>query len=314
VVKPQNKFLSSSFHLSGILLIDKPEGPSSAQVVQKVKNILGAKKVGHLGTLDPFASGLLPLGVNEGTKVAEIFLNVQKGYSGVIALGVETDTQDSTGKVLKNRPVPPLNENEIKEIQAAFTGNLLQTPPMFSALKKSGVRLYELARQGQSVPRAPREIQVDQLRLWKLGAIELGFELLCSKGTYIRTLAADMGEFLGCGAHLKSLRRLSCGHLTANQAVPLDEVAPLKERGEIPILSMNQALSSLRSVCLDDASLSRLTMGQQEVLVEVPEPRQGEKLVKLVRLVDSSENLVALAEWIDDAGVGHWRLFRVFSS
>jgi len=311
VVESQNKFVSSSFRLSGILLIDKPEGPSSAQVVQKVKNVLGAKKVGHLGTLDPFASGLLLLGINEGTKIADIFLKAKKSYSGIIALGVETDTQDSTGKVLKNRPVPLLDESKIKEIQGAFTGNLLQTPPMFSALKQSGVRLYELARQGQSVPRVPREIQIDQLSLWKLGPTELSFELLCSKGTYIRTLAADMGEFLGCGAHLKSLRRLSCGHLTANQAVPLNEVAPLKERGEIPILSLNQALSSLRSVCLDDTSLSRLTMGQQEVLAEVPEPRQGEKLV---RLVNSGENLVALAEWIDDAGVGYWRLFRVFSS
>jgi tRNA pseudouridine55 synthase len=306
VVEVQNKS-----QLNGVLLIDKPEGPSSAQVVQKVKAILGAKKVGHLGTLDPFASGLLLLGINAGTKIADIFLKAKKSYSGVIALGLETDTQDSTGKVLNHRPVPPLDEDGIQKIQAAFTGSLLQTPPMFSALKQSGVRLYELARQGQKVARAPRKIQIDQLKLWKLGQTELGFELLCSRGTYVRTLAADMGEFLGCGAHLKSLRRLSCGHLTAEQAVSLDEVASLKDRGEIPILTLNQALSSVRSVCLDDASLSRLTMGQQNVLSELAEPGEGEKLV---RLVDSSENLIALAEWIDDSGVGRWRLIRVFAS
>src|SRR3990167_75797 len=141
---------------SGILLIDKPEGPSSAQVVQKVKGILGAKKVGHLGTLDPFASGLLPLGINDGTKIADLFLTAQKSYSGVVALGVETDTQDSTGKVLAVRDVPSLSEETVENLQKAFTGTLTQTPPMYSALKRGGVRLYKLARQGQNVPRPPR--------------------------------------------------------------------------------------------------------------------------------------------------------------
>ncbi len=310
MAEPQNKF-QSSFHLSGLLLIDKPGGPSSAQVVQKVKSILGAKKVGHLGTLDPFASGLLPLGINDGTKIADIFLTEQKGYSGVVALGVETDTQDSTGKVLKSHDVPSFGEKELAELQKAFTGPLSQTPPMFSALKKSGIRLYELARQGKSVPRSPREISIERLKLWKLDPTELGFDLLCSKGTYVRTLAADMGEFLGCGGHLKSLRRLSCGHLNVEQAVSLDEIARLRSLGEIPLLSLNQALSRLRYICLDGDSLARLRRGQQEILAELGTPKEGEKIV---RLVDSNENLVALAGWVDDAGGGRWRLLRVFSS
>lgn len=296
---------------SGILLVDKPEGPSSAQAVQTVKSIIGAKKVGHLGTLDPFASGLLPLGINDGTKIADIFLSAQKSYSGVISLGVDTDTQDSTGKVLKLHDVPSFGEKELEELQTAFTGTLLQTPPMFSALKKSGKRLYELARQGKSVPRSPREIRIENLRLWKLGSTEVGFQLICSKGTYIRALAADMGKVLGCGAHLKSLRRLSCGHFTVEQAVPLDETARLKERGEIPLLSLNEALSHFPQICLDDSSLSRLRMGQQEVLIGLAAPNEGQKIA---RLVDSEGNLVALAEWTDDAAAGRWRLFRVFSS
>jgi tRNA pseudouridine55 synthase len=143
---------------SGLLLVDKPEGPTSAHVVERVKRILGAKKVGHLGTLDPFASGLLPLGIDDGTKIAEIFLTAQKSYQGVIALGVETDTQDSTGKVIETREVPVLADPELEKLRQAFSGALMQTPPMFSALKKDGVRLYRLARKGQTVDRAPREI------------------------------------------------------------------------------------------------------------------------------------------------------------
>lgn len=297
---------------SGILLVDKPEGPSSSQVVQRVKSILGARKVGHLGTLDPFASGLLPLGINEGTKIADIFLSAQKSYSGVITLGVETNTQDSTGRVLEVRDVPSLGEKEIENLRGAFTGTLQQTPPMFSALKRGGVPLYRLARQGQSVPRPPRVIRIERLRLWKLNSAELGFEISCSKGTYIRTLAADMGGFLGCGAHLKSLRRLSCGRLTLEQSVSLKDIERLKKDDrEVPLLSLSQALGHLRQVCLENRTLSRVIMGQQEILAGLDGPKKGETMV---RLVDSKDNLVALAQWVDGSTGGRWRLFRVFSS
>lgn len=296
---------------SGILLLDKPEGPSSAQLVQRVKGILGARKVGHLGTLDPFASGLLPLGVNEGTKIADIFLTAPKSYSGVVALGVETDTQDATGKVLEVSDVPPLGDEELERLREAFTGPLQQIPPMFSALKRSGVRLYRLARRGQSVPRAPREVRIDRLRLWRQGAAELGFEVTCSKGTYIRTLAADMGRFLGCGAHLKSLRRYSCGGLTLERAVALAALEELKKAGKkIPMLSLNQALAHLREIRLEERLLVRLKRGQQEVLVAIGFPREGEKMV---RVLDPEGHLAALAHWVDGGGGRRWRLFRVFS-
>jgi tRNA pseudouridine55 synthase len=295
---------------SGLLLVDKPEGPTSAQVVARVKRVLGAKKVGHLGTLDPFASGLLPLGIDDGTKVAEIFLAARKSYRGVIALGVETDTQDSTGKTIAAREVPPLDDATMERLHEAFTGAQMQTPPMYSALKKDGVRLYSLARKGQTVERAPREIKVEALRLWKADPGEIGFEVTCSKGTYIRTLAADMGSFLGCGAHLKTLRRLACGHLSIENAIPLDAIESARDRHQIPLLSLNDALSQFRAVPLDSSGASSLRMGRQEVLAGLGAPKEGEKIV---RLVDPEKNLVALASWSDEPGK-RWRIFRMFAA
>jgi len=295
---------------SGLLLVDKPEGPTSAHVVSRVKRILGAKKVGHLGTLDPFASGLLPLGIDDGTKIAEIFLTAQKSYQGVIALGVETDTQDSTGKVIEEREVPPLDDAEMEKLRQAFTGAQMQTPPMFSALKKDGVRLYSLARKGQTVERAQREIKVEALRLWRTEPGEIGFEVTCSKGTYIRTLAADMGSFIGCGAHLKTLRRLSCGHLSVENAIPLDAIESARDRHQVPLLSLNEALSQFRAIPLDNPGVSSLRMGRQEVLAGLGAPNEGEKMV---RLLDPEKNLVALASWNDEPGK-RWRLFRMFAT
>src|SRR5262249_38433024 len=196
---------------SGLLLIDKPAGPSSAQVVHRVKVLLQAQKVGHLGTLDPFASGLLLLGINEGTKVADIFLGAPKSYRGVMVLGVETDSQDSTGTIVQVRAARAIEKIELRVWKRRFWGNWKRVPPMFSALKKQGVPLYRLARQGKEVPREPRSVRVEKLRLHKLGNDEIKMELTCSRGTYVRTLAADMGKSLGCGAHLKSLRRIACG-------------------------------------------------------------------------------------------------------
>ncbi len=294
---------------SGILLIDKPEGPSSAQVVGRIKAISGAKKLGHLGTLDPFASGLLLIGVNEGTKVADIFISAAKSYCGVMVLGVATDSQDATGNVIKERPVPPVGENDLKELERKFTGELQQIPPMFSALKKDGVRLYKLARQGKEIPRDPRAIRIETLRLRKLGEAEIELDVTCSRGTYVRTLAADMGEALGCGGHLKSLRRTACGHLKLDNAVTLDELERLVEKEKIPLLPLSSALSHLRAVTWQSGWLSRVRMGQQEILNQIGKPLAGERLV---RILDPRGDLVALSEWSEDIPGGLWRLARVF--
>jgi tRNA pseudouridine55 synthase len=296
---------------SGILLIDKPEGPSSAQVVHRVKSLLGAKKVGHLGTLDPFASGLLLIGVNEGTKIADIFLGGVKSYCGVIALGVDTDTQDATGKVIRERPVPPLGAAQLRELERKFTGELVQVPPMFSALKKDGVRLYRLARQGKEVPREPRRIRIDALHVAPLGAQELEFQTTCSRGTYVRTLAADMGQELGCGAHLKTLRRTACDHLSIEDALSFEELERRRAVGAVPLLSLRAALSHLPAVTWQSRVLSRLRLGQQELLAQIDKPRTCESMVGIL---DPRGELAALAQWTDEAPSGRWRLYRVFQN
>ena len=294
---------------SGILLIDKSAGPSSAQVVGRVKKLFQAKKVGHLGTLDPFASGLLLLGVNEGTKIADIFLGGTKSYRGVMVLGVETDSQDATGKVVKEGSVPLIGETQLRRLEEEFTGEMQQVPPMFSALKKDGVRLYRLARQGKEIPRAPRSVRVEALRIENVSDSELEFEVTCSRGTYVRTLAADMGQALGCGAHLKSLRRTACGHLNVQQSITIDELEQRFAQGSIPLVSLRAALNNLRMINWEGRLLSRLRLGQQEVLMQIGNRREAERLVGIV---DSRGELGALAAWTEDLPEGRWRLFRVF--
>jgi tRNA pseudouridine55 synthase len=294
---------------SGLLLIDKPEGPSSAHVVHTAKVFLAAKKVGHLGTLDPFASGLLLLGVNEGTKISDIFLRAPKSYRGVITLGVETDSQDCTGVVVNTRPVTPLTDSELRLLEQRFSGELQQIPPMFSALKKDGVRLYKLARQGKEVTRQPRTIRIDSIRLEKISSAEIGIDVTCSRGTYVRTLAADLGEALGCGAHLKSLRRLACGHLRVEQAVTLQELERSIGRKESALISLNSALAHLRGIVWEHRWLARLRLGKQDLLHEVGGPLEPEELV---RVVDAQGVLVALIRWSDDIPGGRWRLLRIF--
>ena len=294
---------------SGILLIDKPEGPSSAQVVHRVKRMLQAKKVGHLGTLDPFASGLLLIGVNEGTKIADIFLGGVKSYCGVIALGIETDSQDATGKVVMERPVPALGEADLRGLEQKFTGELQQVPPMFSALKRDGVRLYRLARQGKEVPREPRRIRIEALRITKLSDVELEFAATCSRGTYVRTLAADMGKELGCGAHLKKLRRTACDHLRIENAIVPDELESRCGADGAPLLSLRDALGHLPAVTWQSRLLSRLRLGQQELLGQIAEPRDCKSLVGIL---DPRGELAALAKWEEELPRGRWRLYRVF--
>ena len=294
---------------NGILLIDKPEGPSSAQVVHQVKKILGAKKVGHLGTLDPFASGLLLIGVNEGTKIADIFLGGVKSYRGVMMLGIETDTQDGTGKVVLERPVRNISKSELRSLEKKFTGALQQVPPMFSALKKDGVRLYRLARQGKEIPREPRSIRIDALCLKPLSDREVEIEVTCSRGTYVRTLAADMGKELGCGAHLKNLRRVACDHLAVAQAIDLEELKNNFSTGLVPLLSLSSALNHLRAVTWQSPLVARLRLGQQETLGQIGNRMDGEVFV---RVLDSRGGLAALAKWNEDIPGGRWRLSRVF--
>jgi tRNA pseudouridine55 synthase len=210
---------------------------------------------------------------------------------------------------VKRGSVPLIGETQLRRLEEEFTGEMQQVPPMFSALKKDGVRLYRLARQGKEIPRAPRSVRVEALRIEKVSDSELEFEVTCSRGTYVRTLAADMGQALGCGGHLKSLRRTACGHLKVQQSITIDELEQRFAEGSIPLVSLRTALNNLRMVNWEGRLLSRLRLGQQEVLMQIGNRREAEKLVGIV---DSRGELGALAAWTEDLPEGRWRLFRVF--
>jgi tRNA pseudouridine55 synthase len=218
----------------GVLLVDKAEGMTSHDVVALIRRKLQVRKVGHCGTLDPIATGLLLITVGRGTKVQDLLMSEDKEYVGTFALGVTTDTQDRQGEVIQQRPVPPLNENEIRAAFEKFRGDFYQMPPMVSAKKHRGVPLYKLARQGKVVEREPRLVHVYRYTIDRIGLPEIDFSVLCSKGFYVRTYVHDIGENLGCGAHLKSLRRTKSGRFDVANAI---SVAQIKEAPREEVLS-----------------------------------------------------------------------------
>jgi tRNA pseudouridine55 synthase len=226
-----------------------------------------------------------------------------------MVLGVATDSQDATGKVIDERPVPVLADSDLRRLEAKFSGAQTQVPPMFSALKKDGVRLYELARQGQEIERAPRSIQIDGLDLRRLSDTEIEFEVTCSRGTYVRTLAADMGAELGCGAHLKKLRRLACDHLALANAITIEQLEAAMAGGTVPLVTLAKALSHLPAVVWDSRSIARLRQGQQEVLSQLRLPAKD---ASLLSILDQAGELIALVQWTEDLPGARWRLYRVF--
>lgn len=210
--------------VDGVLLVDKAGGMTSHDVVALVRRQLGIKKVGHCGTLDPIATGLLLITIGRGTKVQDLLMSEDKEYVGTLALGTVTSTQDREGEVLDVRPVPPLSEAEIRGAFEKFRGDFYQMPPMVSAKKHGGVPLYKLARQGKVVEREPRLVHVYRYRIDRIGVPEVDFTVLCSKGFYVRTYAHDIGDALGCGAHLKSLRRTKSGRFDVANATTVDHI------------------------------------------------------------------------------------------
>jgi tRNA pseudouridine55 synthase len=208
----------------GILLIDKPKGITSHDIVDRVRRTLHMKRIGHAGTLDPMATGLVIILVGKATKASQYLMGMDKTYEGTILLGKSTNTHDADGEVIKERPVPPLTEAEVAAILKGFEGDQYQTPPMFSAKKKDGVPLYKLARKGKEVDREARIIHVSSFKLdeWR-PPDQIDFTIGCTKGTYVRTLANDLGEKIGCGAHLIALNRTDIEKFRIEDAVSLDE-------------------------------------------------------------------------------------------
>ena len=215
----------------GVLLVDKAEGMTSHDVVALVRRKLQIRRVGHCGTLDPIATGLLLITVGRGTKVQDLLMSEDKEYVGTFVLGVTTDTQDRQGKVIQQRPVPELDENRIRAAFEKFRGDFYQMPPMVSAKKHGGVPLYKLARQGKVVEREPRLVHVYRYTIDRVALPEIDFSVVCSKGFYVRTYVHDIGEELGCGAHLKSLRRTKSGRFEVAQTISVDQIksAPREE-------------------------------------------------------------------------------------
>ena len=289
--------------MNGILQVCKPEGMTSAEVVRRVKRRAHAK-VGHLGTLDPFASGLLPLCIGEATKIAQFLNQADKRYEGEIALGTATDTGDRTGSVVATARLPELGDADLAALEQRFTGEYEQTPPMYSALKHKGVPLYRLARQGIEVARAARRVEIKELRLRAAAPGFLSFEVACSKGTYVRVLAEDLGAALGTCAHLASLRRTRFGSFDLADAVPgPDSWDPASRQG---LLSMREALAHLPALQLDAAACASVRLGRRRVLGEIGLP--GDRDGDLVVLLDPESEVVAVVVRSAEG----WRFGRVF--
>ena len=284
---------------------------TSVDVIRRLKRALRGQdrldkkvKIGHLGTLDPFASGVLPICIGTGTKIAQFLMAENKAYTGTIRLGIETDTLDTTGTMTHTAPVPAMSSAVLRDLEQRFSREILQTPPMYSAIKKNGVPLYKLARRGVVIERAARPIVIHALNLTEAGPDTLDFRVSCSKGTYIRTLAADLGATLGCGAHLLSLRRTAFGSFGIKETQPLSCLYEQIEQGTIPLLSLSQALRHYRSIRLSAQAVSRIRNGQQEALQEL---RPASCPQEIVQLLAPNGSLVALAEHHQH----QWRLARV---
>ena len=253
---------SERTRIDGVLLLDKPAGITSQTAVSRVKSLFGARKAGHTGTLDPMATGLLPIAFGETTKFSHALLDADKAYSATVRLGVTTSTGDLEGAVLTRSPVDA-DRARVEAVLAGFRGEILQTPPMYSALKHAGKPLYEYARAGAEVARAPRRVTIHALNIDSCEATELRIDVACSKGTYIRVLAEDIGRALGCGATLAALRRTRVGRFALEQAVSLETLGAVNasERRH-HLLAADALLAGLPSFGLDAEQARRILQGQ----------------------------------------------------
>lgn len=259
--------------VSGILLLDKPAGMTSNRALQKVKWLYQARKAGHTGSLDPLATGLLPICLGEATKISGFLLDADKQYRVRLRLGAVTDTGDADGDVIEQRPVPELDAEHIEAALAPLRGHIQQVPPMYSALKHEGQRLYKLARQGREVERPPRAVTIHRLELLVHAGDELELLVDCSKGTYVRSLVEDLGQALGCGAYVIALRRTALAPFTEPRMIPLDELAELEEdltALDALLLPVDAGLANWPEVQLDADSAHYVSQGQAVFVPRAP--------------------------------------------
>ncbi len=300
-----NKERGAAVH--GMLLLDKADGRSSNHALQQAKGLLRARKGGHTGSLDPIATGLLLLCFGETTKICGLFLGADKGYSVSIGLGVATDSGDRAGNIVRQGGAIDFSAAQLEAALQRFRGEFQQLPPMYSALKRDGQPLYKLARAGITVPRQPRRVVVYDLGVddWRGDTLDL--RVRCSRGFYIRALAADLGEALGCGAHVRELRRTSVGDFSVDAAVSLSRLEAMEspQARRAHLLPTEQALAHLPTVNMPDAMAARLRLGQA-----VPAPARDAPASGLLRVYSAGGVFLGLAENLGDGKITPRRLFN----
>ena len=292
--------------VNGILVLDKPVGVGSNEVLQRIKRIYRARKAGHTGSLDRLASGVLPICFGEATKLSGYLLNADKHYVATFLLGVTTSTGDAEGEVVSRRPVPELTADGIERAAARFRGEIEQIPPMHSALKHKGKRLYQLAHEGIVVEREPRRITIHRLDVRRVEGERIEVEVLCSKGTYIRTLAEDLGTALGCGASVVALRRIGAGPFVAEDMTCLSTIESMASEGprvlDALLRPMEAAVSQWPSVRLPEGVAFYLRKGQPVLMPH--SPTEG-----WVRIHSEGAGFIGVGEVLDDGRIAPRRLF-----
>lgn len=297
---------------SGFLVVDKPPGWTSHDVVDAARRWLGTRRVGHLGTLDPQATGVLPLAVREATKLVPFVEGGRKTYFGTIRLGIETDTLDAEGEILRHFEGPLPDAAEVAKALGEFVGDILQIPPMYSAVKRFGVPLYRLARKGQHVEREPRKVRIESLRMTGFEPPDVQIEVICSPGTYVRSLAADLGTRLGCGAYLTGLRRTHSGPFDLSQAVSVPDLEAEADSGRIHerLLSEVEVLG-LPTYPLAVAEARRVSQGEDIPAIRgTVEASAGARVAALA----PSGVLLAILEWQPDRRLRPIRVLRPLAS
>lgn len=303
----QNQRAKIKRPVNGILLLDKPLHMSSNQALQAVKRLFAASKAGHTGSLDPLATGMLPICFGKATRLAEHLLTANKSYQVIMRLGIRTTTGDAEGEILAERAVPNFNLSDLETTLNQFRGEIKQVPSMYSALKRNGQPLYKLARQGITVEREVRHLTIYQLSVINYTANTIEFELHCSKGTYVRTLVDDFGEVFGCGAHVVSLRRTQVGDFSPSAMVNLEKLQA--EREQISPESLDRYLLPIESVLVHwpglkiaENTLFYLRQGSPVVIAQAP-------LSGWVRLLDKQGQFIGIGEVQEDGRVAPRRLF-----
>jgi len=303
--------------MNGVLVLDKPKGITSHKAVSEVNKIIKAKRAGHTGTLDPFATGVLPICFDQATKIIPYMKNDFKKYEAVIHIGISTDTLDNTGKVLEERDPGIFNKDVIIDAFSKYKGKIKQIPPMFSAIKKDGVRLYELARRGVEVERTPREVTINKIELVEFDSPFIRFKVECSRGTYIRVLAEDISNDLGCGGHLTELRRIESDGFNIDKALTIEDI----KNGHIELTSLKDVLSHMTEIRVSSDLASQIRQGKQIKkshmdLNDLPDFEAGDhlKIYEDSSLVSISKATVGMSELgnVEDQTI-IFKLLRVFN-